>query len=315
MRMKILLATLIPLLCPMVSNAQLAGFNASGDMGLMAGTQGPPGFYAIAGFLDYSSDTARNKNGDEVPEVFRADINAKAGVFGLVWVSEKKILGGNYSASIWPSVTNNALEFPILARGYNVSAGLGDLYIQPMSIGWHTKRADFIAGVGLYAPTGEWDIDGEENRGLGMWGFELYGATTLYLDRAKTWNFAAFAAYETHSKKEGTDVRVGDILTLEGGLGKSFKQGMINVGLTYYAQWKVTHDDFGLDIDLPDGPLIGKHQVYGYGPEVSIPLASKKKLYGFLNLRYMWETGARTMLEGNAFMVTLSFPIPSVSLQ
>ena len=151
----------------------------------------------------------------------------------------------------------------------------------------------------------EWKIDGEENRGLGMWGYEFFGATTLYLDSAKTWNFALFAAYELHSKKEGTDVRVGDILTLEGGLGKTFMQGMVNVGVTYYAQWKVTNDDFGLQINLPGGPLIGKHQVYGVGPEVSIPLATKKKLYGFLTLRYIWETGARTMLEGEVFMVCL----------
>ena len=51
------------------------------------------------------------------------------------------------------------------------------------------------------------------------------------------------------------------------------------------------------------------------GPEVTIPLASKKKLYGFLNLRYIWETGARTTLEGNTFLLTLSFPVPSIPLQ
>ena len=315
MKQALVAAALIGILTPLTSNAQLAGFNASGDMGLMAGTQSPPGFYVIAGFLNYQSDEARNKNGDLVPPLFRGDVTANAGVGGLIWVSEKKILGGNYSASIWPIVTNNALEFPILAQDFNVSPGFGDLYIQPISLGWHTKNADFIAGFGLYLPTGEWKIDGEENRGLGMWGYEFFGATTLYLDSAKTWNFALFAAYELHSKKEGTDVRVGDILTLEGGLGKTFMQGMVNVGVTYYAQWKVTNDDFGLQINLPGGPLIGKHQVYGVGPEVSIPLATKKKLYGFLTLRYIWETGARTMLEGEVFMVTLAFPIPSIPLQ
>ena len=51
------------------------------------------------------------------------------------------------------------------------------------------------------------------------------------------------------------------------------------------------------------------------GREVSIPLASKRKLYGFLNFRYLWETGVRNNLEGNMFLLTASFPIPSVSLQ
>jgi len=50
-----------------------------------------------------------------------------------------------------------------------------------------------------------------------------------------------------------------------------------------------------------DYGLLGRNRVYAFGPEVSFPLASKKKLYGFLDLRYLWETGARTTLEGNTF--------------
>ena len=38
-------------------------------------------------------------------------------------------------------------------------------------------------------------------------------------------------------------------------------------------------------------------------------------LYGFLNLRYIWETGARTSLQGNTFVATLTFPVPSIALQ
>jgi len=64
-----------------------------------------------------------------------------------------------------------------------------------------------------------------------------------------------------------------------------------------------------------DYGLLGRNRVYAFGPEVSFPLASKKKLYGFLDLRYLWETGARTTLEGNTFVATFSFPVPSIALQ
>jgi hypothetical protein len=90
---------------------------------------------------------------------------------------------------------------------------------------------------------------------------------------------------------------------------------MWNVGLAYYAQFKVTDDDFGLDLPLPPIFQPAKHQGFGVGPEVSMPIASKRKLYGSLNFRYLWETGVRNNLEGNLFVVTASFPIPSVSLQ
>ena len=70
------------------------------------------------------------------------------------------------------------------------------------------------------------------------------------------------------------------------------------------------------DFELPgDRKLLGRHRVYGFGPDVTIPIATKKKLIAFLNLRYFWETGARTTLEGNTFTFSATFPVPSIQLQ
>ena len=80
-------------------------------------------------------------------------------------------------------------------------------------------------------------------------------------------------------------------------------------------QIKTSDDDFGLSITPPGGSFLGRHRVFGIGPEATLPIASKSKLYGFLNLRYFWETGARTTLEGNTFVATFTFPIPSIPLQ
>ncbi len=60
---------------------------------------------------------------------------------------------------------------------------------------------------------------------------------------------------------------------------------------------------------------MGKHEVYGSGPKVTLPLASKPKLYASANLRYFWETGARSTLEGETLLLTLTVPIPSIPLQ
>ena len=148
-----------------------------------------------------------------------------------------------------------------------------------------------------------------------MWSFELFAGTTVYLDEAKSWHLATTAFFETHTEKEDTDIKVGNILTLEGGLGRSFMQGAFNVGAAYYAQWKLSEDDLGLDIELPGGRGLEEHRVYGVGPEVTIPIATKKKLYGFINARYFWEFGAQSTLEGSTFVLTATFPIPSVPLQ
>jgi hypothetical protein len=322
MKVRIFLAVAL-LAVVMILNAELAqagfaGHNTKGDFGVQSGSQPPPGVYVVAPmYYRYDADSLKNSNGDsiQIDPAGRGSLEANAYVFGLIWVSDFKILGGNYSFQIYPAFTDNTLEIPLLGLEDSVDTGFTDLYFQPINLGWHKDRVDFIAGLGVYAPTGEYELGGSDNLGIGMWSFEFFAGTTLYLDEAKTWHFATTAFYEIHTEKKDTNIRVGDILTLEGGLGKSFMDGALIVGAAYYAQWKLTDDDLGLDIKLPSGRSVGKHRVYGAGPEITIPIATKKKLYGFINARYFWEFGARSTLEGNTFVLTATFPIPSVSLQ
>jgi hypothetical protein len=311
-------------ICPLVllvlvpgpARAQFLGHNFHGDYGLQSATQPPPGFWLAALYLRYDGDRLLDRNGDEVridPEG-RGEIDINSYVLGLWWVSKTKVLGANYSLAVFPAFTDNVLEAPILGLEQKTDTGFTDLYIQPINLGWHTQRADYMAGLGVYAPTGRYDPDANDNLGLGMWSFEIFGGATAYFDEKQSWHFATTAFYETHTEKEDSDITVGDILTLEGGLGKSFKEGAILLGAAYYAQWKITDDDLGFDLELPDGRSLGKHRVYGLGPELTLPIATKKRLIGFVNLRYFWEFGARTTLEGNTFTFTLNFPIPSISL-
>jgi len=298
--------------------AGFAGHNTKGDFGLQSGSQPPPGFYLVAPmYYRYEGDSLKNRNGDSVridPEG-SGSLTANAYVLGFIWVSDFKFLGANYSFQVYPAFTDNKLEVPILGLEDSVDTGFTDLYFQPINLGWHTDRADFIAGLGVYAPTGEYEPGGSDNLGLGMWSFEFFAGSTIYFDQAKTWHFATTAFYETHTDKEDTDINVGDILTLEGGLGKSFMDGALSVGAAYYAQWKLTEDEFGGDSVLPDGRDLGKNRVFAAGPELTLPIATKKKLFGFLNARYFWEFDAKSTLEGNTFVLTATFPIPSVPLQ
>ena len=310
----ILVGLCLLVLWPLSALAQLSGHNTRGDMGMMSGTQAPVGMYAVGMLYDYTADTLRDRNGDSFPASTNdGSVDARAAVAGLLWTTEIKLFGGNYGFAVYPALTNNAVELPALQTDTETSTGLADLYIQPLILGWTTARADFMAGLGIYAPTGRYDADADDNRGLGMWSYEAFAGTTVYFDEARSWHLAATAFFETHGEKEDSSIRVGDILTIEGGFGKSFMDGAASAGIAYYAQWKVSNDDF--DVSLPGGPRVGKHEVYGIGPEVTLPLASKSKLYGFANLRYFWETGAKSTLEGETLLLTLTFPIPSIPLQ
>lgn len=309
-RLTMLVAALV-VLPASVARAQLNGHNSLGDFGVLSGSQPAPGFYASGFYYRYHTDTIRDRNGGVVGPVIpdeRSEITLQA-LAPIAWyVSELKVLGANYGAMAVVPIANTALAAPIFGLEQETGVGLADLYVQPVNLGWHRERADFTAGLGIFAPTGRYEVDAEDNTGLGMWSFELYGGGTFFFDAAKSWHLATIAFYETHTKKKDSDIKVGDILSLEGGLGKSFREGVFVVGAAYYAQWKLSSDELGSDLPL------GKHSVFGLGPEVTLPIATKNKFIASINIRYIWEFGARTKTEGQSLIVTATFPVPSIPL-
>ena len=129
---------------------------------------------------------------------------------------------------------------------------MADTLLRPLDLGWHTKRADVAAGFQLYLPTGRYQPGGSDNLGKGMWTYEPFIGTTVYFDEKRSVSLAATAYWEFHGKKEDSDVRVGQILSLQGGLGKSYMGGGLIVGAAYYAQWKLTADELR-EFVLPGG--------------------------------------------------------------
>jgi hypothetical protein len=109
-------------------------------------------------------------------------------------------------------------------------------------------------------------------------------------------------------------VRVGDILTLEGGVGRQFEKGAAHAGVAYYAQWKLTADDFGNARTPPDGAILSKHRVFGVGPDVTMPIATKSEVLAFVNVRYFWEMGAEVKTQGQSLVASATFPLPSIAL-
>ncbi len=296
--------------------AQLNGENLLGDTGVGNGTQPAPGFYVAALYYSYSTDRIKNADGTLVtldPSRPGEQILHAFAPF-VVFVSPAKILGANYGMMAVLPFANGALEAPALGFQASLDSGLSDMYILPITLGWHLPRANVNAAAGFYAPTGRYEDGGDDNLGKGMWSWELSAGTTVFLDTQKSWSVSASGFWETHTKKADSDDKVGQLFTLEGGVGKAFLQGAMSVGMAYYAQWKLTDDQFGVAPNLPGGPVLRKHRVYGLGPDITIPIATRSRLISLLNVRYFWETGARVKTEWQSLVATATFPIPSVRL-
>ena len=301
------LAVAVVIVNPAKGFAQLNGQNIKGDAGLKSGSQAPPGTYVAVPLYFYSADQIKDRDGNELRKG-----NLDAAVYGVALnvVTTKTILGGNYGFLVALPWANNRVQ-GVDDFDSNPGAGLTDMFVQPINLGWHKPRADAMVAYGLYLPTGRYEDGAENNTGLGMWAQELLLGTTVYLNDTRSLHAATTATFTFQSKKEDSSTKVGNILNLEGGVGADFLGGGLSAGLAYYGTFKLTNDRF----DAAAANLIrGKNQVWGLGPEVTMAIATGKKVYGFATLRYQWEFAGRTTTEGGAWNLLFAFPLKPIPI-
>jgi hypothetical protein len=288
---------------PCSAFAQYNGENVRGDNGLSAGSQPGPGFYASFVFYNYDVKSLRATDGTELVSLGVQSVKFIAPAVAVV--TKLKILGGNYGFAVIPVTgIENLIDVPRFGISTGKGYAISDIYFQPINLGWHTKSADFIAAYAFFAPTGDF----QQHEGLGMWSHEISGGTTVYFGEARRFSAATAAFFEMHTKKQDQDLRVGNLLTLEGGVGARFAKGAGALGLAYYAQWKVS-DDSGSDVPvvaLTALRIYGRQRLYGIGPEISTPVFAKGATVGLVTFRYFWEFGVRSTFQGQGLFVSFT---------
>ena len=298
--------------------AQLNGENLLSDNGVKSGSQSAPGLFLSALYYFYNTDTIKNADGNRITIDPTQAGSQKLHVIAPLFLSMPAApgsLGANYGMMAVMPFANGAFEAPGFGFDEEVSPGAADIYLVPFQLGWHKPRADVVTAFALFAPTGRYTAGADDNLGKRMWSYELSAGTTVYFDEKKTLTFATTGYWEAHTKKKDTGnvrirnltltgAKVGQLLTLEGGLGKSFLEGAASVGFAYYAQWKITHDNFGVPLNLPTAPSIRPSIASSVSALISpSPFATKSKLISLVNVRYFWETGAQLKTQGNAIVV------------
>jgi hypothetical protein len=289
-------------IAPRAALGQLNTQHVKGSAGLKAGSQAPPGGYVVAPLLYfYTSDTVKNRNGDKLAT--NADLDVALFGVGYSHVTTKKILGAFYGLTVlFPVGANNRIQGTEIDA--NPGAGLTDSVIVPISLGWHSKRADAIANFSIFAPTGKYTDGASDNTGLGMWGFEPAFGTTVYLNEKRQYHAATIVSFDFQSKKEDSENKVGNAMNLEGGVGGDFLDGGLTTGLCYYASFKLSDDDIA---GLAGILIRGKNKTFGLGPEATLAIAAHNTVYGFVTVRYFWEVYARTTTQGGAWLIQATF--------
>ena len=293
--------------------AQYMGNNFHGDFGVNSGSQAGPGFYFAIPFAQWNADNIKNADGDEVVAAFQG-FDVRVMFPTIIVVTPTKLLGANYGVMVAIPFSTVRPERAILQTD-DSDWGFNDMYVVPLYLGWHTPRADFVAGYGFFAPTGRYEAGADDNVGLGMWGHEIQFGTTVYADAAKKVSIATTAYIEMHSNKKDQDLKVGNLLTLEGGVAYNVPKIGGAFGLGYYLQNKLS-DDSGADVPLTALQalnLYGKNRLFGIGPDVTMAVFQKGGTLGLVNFRYLWESAGKSSFQGSTFLVGLTIARPNVN--
>jgi hypothetical protein len=270
-----------------------------GEYGLMSGTMAPPGFYVGALGAFSWADELKTPEGDTLtgPKLSQE-------IFGplVSYVSDFKILGGNYGAMAVVPFANILIDFPRLDHSGSTGIALSQIFVSPVNIGWHFPQFDLTFSYGFYAPTGRYTAGASNNTSLGMWCHELSLRGTVFFDPAKNWHLSTAVFYDINGKKKDLDWKTGDPLTLMYGLGVNYGSGRLFkgwLGVAGYGQWQVT------DTTGADAPLLArlnKTTIYGVGPEFTT-------LQGALTIRYFWQFGGKFSTQGQGLYVQFAMPL------
>jgi len=270
------------------------GHYVHGVEGIKAATLPPPGFYYRLYTAYYDANQYMDQDGNKAN--FNFDVTLFALVNRFIWVSDYKILGGNYFMDAVIPLLNTDIKHGAL--GFDGSRfGLSDINIEPLGITWHGSRYDAAFGLSFYLPTGDYDQTNLASPGKDFWTGMLTLGGTYYFDQKKTWAASILGRYEVHSEKGNQNITPGNDFHFEWGLSKTLAK-FWDVGLAGYCHWQVT-DDRGSEATNTDV----HDQVYAIGPEISVFCPSVKFI---VSLRSQWEFEAKDRSEGTMTTLTIT---------
>ncbi len=167
-----------------------------------------PGFYGVLYNYSYHTDQLNDASGNRTDSITIApgggpgttlnldvDVDLYAIAPAFIWVSKWKPLGARYAAYINPSFANSSVSASLTTAGGSGRSAetsqfdVGDLYVQPIWLGWGLPHCDLELGYGFYAPIGLYSTEtvtlpvvgpveatAADNVGLGFCDLELgYG--------------------------------------------------------------------------------------------------------------------------------------------
>ncbi len=301
-RSVVLILVLIVLIATVPVEAQQIGHKVLGSLGLFAGSQPDSGLYVVNQFVSYGANELFDAQGHHIPLGLDADVWANAvgiqGTFKLPWPS----MYMNVSLAAPIAQVDLRTDNPLASVD---TFGFGDMYVQPVKIGWKRTQTDVVAGYAFYAPTGLYVPRAIGGVGAGQWTHEFSLGSIIYCDHAKTWSISALASYDLNQRKQGIDITRGDTIQLQGGAGKTLRRASkilprVDIGLAGYGLWQVRGNRGS---DVPTVLQSARDLDLGLGPEIDFTLAPIRSR---ISVRYCRDVVAKARPLGQILVIGLA---------
>jgi hypothetical protein len=295
-----------------------------------------PGFYGALYNYYYTTDRLNDRHGDEVDSVtvnpgpgpgltidVDVDVDLYALAPGLIWVSNWRILGAKYAAYVAPSFSTTSISANLsVATGIGGSIdndpdmGVGDLFVQPLWLGWDPKHWDIGLAYGFYAPVGRYDtrrvsfpggrsveVESADNLGLGFWTHQFQGALAWYPWLNKATALTAVVTYEINQNKQDFDLTPGQNLTFNWGVSQYLpltkdQRLLLELGPAGYCSWQITRDT-GSDA-AASSP---RDQVQAAGGQIGLTYIP---WYLVFNFHAFAEFASEERFQGQAYGINLA---------
>lgn len=289
-----------------------------------------PGFYTLLYVPYYHADRFRDSNGNNISSlsgvtrrgrpvtlIYLTDIDVATLSPEFIWVPRWNLPGGGkIGAYVAPEFGNSSVSATLeTATGRDVSSNhsqfaVGDIFVQPLWVGWASSHWETSFAYGAYAPTGKYNagvaslrlagvtVSGIaiNNVGLGFWEHQLQGAFAWYPWADKRTALSLAETYEINEHQEGTGLTPGSDFTLNWGISqyvplRSDRKLLLEIGPAGYCSWQTSYD-YGSGVD-PTNNYLSK--VYAAGFQAGLTYVPWKTS---LNLRYSSEFGAIARFQG-----------------
>ena len=283
------------------SPAQERGQYMPGFRGLNGSAQPLPGLTYANYFFWYPTDTFKGPNGNTVPVDFKLNLLVDMNLLAYT-PKEKKLLGGTYTVTAAVPIINMPVTIPRIGVDLG-GVGLGDTYIEPLSLAWGFSKGNVRVAYGFWAPTGRYDAGATDNITSDYWGHDVTLGGTVNPDKAKMWQISMSSLWEFHQAKRHQDVKVGNNVTFEYGVGKTFIKNkgkqVLQLGVVGYSEFQLSRDSGSDVIPINVG---AKDRVFAFGPEFDVILPPQK--FNFM-IRVLPEFAARARTRGITFVVAI----------